>query len=79
MNKEQLKALKKKGIIMGIPTVIKFKKINSDFSKFKATKGVLVVKWSDVLKINKYKKFDVVTNVTKSNGGKTKCHGKLRE
>jgi hypothetical protein len=52
MNKKQLRVLRKKIFVIGVPTVVRFK-TKISFRDFKATKGTEVVKWSDVLKVNR--------------------------
>jgi len=57
MKKSTMKFLRSKKFVIGVPTIIKFKKSNSTgFSKFKATKGTEVVKWKDILKANRMEK-----------------------
>jgi len=52
MEKEIRNFMKEKKFVIGVPTVVKFKiKDKLDFSKWKATKGTMVMKYSDVLKL----------------------------
>lgn len=58
MNKQQLKKLRKKSFIAGCPIIIKFKiqkgkTLSEKFKEIKATKYEKVVRWKDILKINK--------------------------
>jgi hypothetical protein len=52
-----LKLLKDKKFVIGVPVVVKFRRIGRiKFHKYKATKGTEVIKWSDLLKALRRKK-----------------------
>ena len=52
MEKEIRNFMKEKKFIIGVPTIVKFKRKDKlDFSKWKATKGTEVMKYTDVLKL----------------------------
>lgn len=53
MEKEIRRFLEEKKFVVGVPVVVKFEKINCDFSEWKATKGTEVIKYKDVLKLLK--------------------------
>ena len=51
--KEIKNKLKDKIIVVGVPTIVRFKQFSDSkrFSEFEATKGTEVIKWKDILKV----------------------------
>ena len=69
MKSETKKFFKKKCFAIGIPTIVKFRKKMKpeDFATFRATKGTLIVKWSDVLKAFRIEKDEVTKLIKEEN------------
>ena len=50
MKKNTLNYLRKHKVIAGVPTIVKFRRFDGDFAKFKARRGYYVVRWDYILK-----------------------------